>query len=254
MNYYDVEGKIITKPALDFGTLFNKGIELFKVVWLPGFVTVLFSTLLTLLLVLVMYTPLIALGILNAEAFERQDPPVIYTFFSMVIMPIIMMCIFAVNLLLMAGFYRICRAKDAKLNTGGHFYYFKKQYMIKAFILASITIGLATLGMLACGLGLIYLGVPLALFPVFLAFEEELSAVEIVKASFALGNKNWLVLFGVIFVMGLIAQLGVILCVVGILFTAMLARIPIYYAYKDGVGFKDDDTEDRLKALASSDL
>ncbi|MDO6491871.1 MULTISPECIES: hypothetical protein [unclassified Cellulophaga] len=254
MNFYDVEGKIITKPALDFGALFNKGIELFKVVWLPGFVTVLFSTLLTLLLVLVMYTPLIALGIFNAEAFESQEPPIAYTFLSMFLMPVIVVCIFAVNLLLMAGFYRICRAKDAKLNTDGHFYYFKKQYISKAFVLALITIGLAIVGMLACGVGLIYLGVPLALFPVFLAFEEELSALEIVKASFALGNKNWLVLFGVTFVMGLIAQLGVILCVVGILFTAMLARIPIYYAYKDGVGFKDDDTEDRLKALASSDL
>ncbi|WKB82262.1 hypothetical protein QYR09_04340 [Cellulophaga lytica] len=253
MNFYDVEGKINTKPALDFGDIFNKSMELFKVVWLPGFVTVLFTTLLTLLLVLVMYTPLIALGIFNAEAFERQEPPIIYTFFSMVLMPIIMMCIFAVNLLLMAGFYRICRAKDVQLNTDGHFYYFKKHYMIKAFILASITIGLAIVGMLTCGVGLIYLGVPLALFPVFLAFEEELSALEIVKASFALGNKNWFVLFGVTFVMGLIAQLGVILCVVGVLFTAMLARIPIYYAYKNGVGFADE-TEDRLKALASSNL
>lgn len=116
--------------------------------------------------------------------------------------------------------------------------------------MALITIGFVIAGMLTCGFGLIYLGVPLALFPVFLAFDEELSAIEIVKASFALGNKNWLVLFGLLLILGFIAQLGVLLCFVGIFFTAMLSRVSIYYAYKDGVGFKDE-TEDRLKSLMS---
>lgn len=250
MNFYDVEGKIITKPALDFGDIFNKSMELFKQVWLQGFVTILYSTLLTFLLLLVMYSPLIALGILNAEALESQNLPTAYTFLMIFLMPVMMLCVFVVTLLIMAGFYRICRAKDANLKVDSHFYYFKKKYIKKAFVLALITVGLAIVGMLACGVGLIYLGVPLALFPVFLAFEEELSALEIVKASFALANKNWFVLFGIIFVMGLIAQLGVLLCFVGVFFTGMLARIPVYYAYKNGVGFADE-TEDRLKALVS---
>jgi len=36
-----------------------------------------------------------------------------------------------------------------------------------------------------------------------------------------------------IVVMGLIGQLGFILCFVGVFFTAMLSKIPTYYIYKD---------------------
>jgi len=72
--------------------------------------------------------------------------------------------------------------------------------------------------------------------PAFFAFNEELSPTEMLKASFQLGNKNWLVIFGLLIVMGLMAQLGILLCGIGILFTAILAKIPVYYIYNDGVG------------------
>jgi len=35
----------------------------------------------------------------------------------------------------------------------------------------------------------------------------------------------------------IIAELGVLLCFVGVLFTAMLAKIPVYFMYKDSIGF-----------------
>ena len=60
-----------------------------------------------------------------------------------------------------------------------------------------------------------------------------------VKASFALGNKNWLVIFGLVLVTGIVAELGFLLCCVGVLFTAMLSKVPTYYMYKDGVGFNE---------------
>lgn len=68
--------------------------------------------------------------------------------------------------------------------------------------------------------------------------------MEINKASFALGNKNWLVIFGlviiiIIIIMGGLAEFGVILCCVEIFFTAMLANAPTYYIYKYGVGFEE---------------
>ena len=80
----------------------------------------------------------------------------------------------------------------------------------------------------------------MSLFPAFFAFDEELSAMEITKASFNLGNKNWLVIFGLVLVTGLIAQLGVILCLVGVLFTAMLSKIPVYFIYKEAIGFSSE--------------
>ena len=64
--------------------------------------------------------------------------------------------------------------------------------------------------------------------------------MEIVKSSFTLGNKNWLVIFGLIIVMGLVAEMGILLCFVGVFFTAMLAKIPVYFMYKDAVGFSSE--------------
>ncbi|WP_027077002.1 hypothetical protein [Maribacter antarcticus] len=62
--------------------------------------------------------------------------------------------------------------------------------------------------------------------------------MEINKASFALGNKNWLVII-IIIIMGGLAEFGIILCCVEIFFTAMLANAPTYYIYKYGVGFEE---------------
>ena len=87
---------------------------------------------------------------------------------------------------------------------------------------------------------MIYLVVPLSLFSAFFAFDEELTAMEITKASFALGNKNWLIIFGLIVVSSLVAQLGVLACFVGFLFTAMFTRIPLYFIYKEAIGFSSE--------------
>jgi len=74
-----------------------------------------------------------------------------------------------------------------------------------------------------------------------------------------LGNKNWLVIFGLVIVTGLVAQLGVIACYVGLFFTASLAKIPAYFMYKDAIlgntnlpEKRIDSTEDRLNNLLSS--
>ena len=121
-----------------------------------------------------------------------------------------------------------------------YFFYFKKEYLVKALVLSLLMIGLSLLGMLACGLGIIYLVVPLSLFPAFFAFDRGLSPMEIVKVGFALGNRNWLMVFLLILVTSIVAQLGVILCFVGVFFTAMFSKIPAYFIYKDTVGMSMD--------------
>jgi len=69
----------------------------------------------------------------------------------------------------------------------------------------------------------------------------EMSVSNIITVSFKLGNKFWLLLllllFGLIIISSLIAQLGIILCFVGLFFTAYFVHIPIYYFYKDTIGF-----------------
>ena len=158
-----------------------------------------------------------------------------------ILLPFVILAVITISLLLNAAFLRICRNKDLNLAlSDDYFHYFKREYVLKALVLSLMMLGLMLLGLLACGLGIIYLVVPISLMPAFLAFEGGLSAKDIVKSSFSLGNKNWLVVFGLILIMGFIAELGVLLCFVGVFFTAMLAKIPVYFMFKDAVGFSSE--------------
>ncbi len=77
---------------------------------------------------------------------------------------------------------------------------------------------------------------------VIFAFNPELSTSEIVKAGFKLGNKKWLLTFGLIIISGLIAEIiGLLMCCVGILVTASFAYLPAYFIYKESVGFDENN-------------
>ena len=190
---------------------------------------------------ILMYIPLIIAGVTDPEMLRSEEIPPEVLIPMVIIMPIFFLGIMAVGFMLNAAFLRICKIKDLNLlESDNYFHYFKKEYVSKTVILALMALGLMLLGVLACGIGVFYMIVPISLFPAFLAFDKELSAKEILKSSFSLGNKNWLVIFSLIIVMGIIAELGVLLCFVGVLFTAMLAKIPVYYMYKDSIGFNPE--------------
>lgn len=242
MNFNSTIEKITVGTPLDFGSIFSRSIELFKKVWLQGFITLLLTFICMLPFYILIYVPLIAAGITDPEMLQQEEMPNSVVIGMLIIMPIFLMGVLTITLALMAAFYRICKNKD--LNENGnddYFYYFKNGRLRKIVVLAVIYFGLTVLGVAACFVGLFYLIVPLSLIPAFLAFNEELSPIEIVKASFSLGNKNWLVIFGLLIVMGIVTELGFILCFVGVFFTAMLAKIPVYYIYKDGVGLPEND-------------
>lgn len=170
---------------------------------------------------------------------RNEDPPLMVVISLSVIMPIVYIGVFAFAMALNAAFLRMCRQKNLnETGDGDYFYFFKHGRLGKILVVSLVTLGLSVVGMMTCGIALIYFVVPISLFPAFLAFREDLSAMEVVKASFALGNKNWLVIFGLIIIVSLIAELGVLLCCVGILFTAMLSKVPTYFMFKHGVGFE----------------
>ena len=155
-----------------------------------------------------------------------------------ILFPVLLLGIMTISTALNAAFLRICQLKDmGSTEADDYFFYLKNGRWKKSLVLGLFVFGLSVVGMLLCGIGLFYVVVPISLMPAFFAFNEELSPTEMVNASFQLGNKNWLVIFGLLIATGLIAQLGILLCGIGILFTAMLAKIPVYYIYKDGVGF-----------------
>ena len=65
--------------------------------------------------------------------------------------------------------------------------------------------------------------------------------VKIVKLSFSLGTKKWFITFGLIFVSAILGMLGIIACGIGILFTISIAYLPVYFIYREVVGFEEDD-------------
>lgn len=242
MNFTEIGSKITESEPLDFGSIFSKSIELFKKVWLQGFIIVLLTFVMLIPFYILMYIPLLIVGVTDPEMLRSEEIPPEVILPMAIIMPIFLLGTMVVGLMLNAAFLRICKIKDLNLSeTDNYFHYFKKKYVSIAIILSLLSLGLMLLGMLACGIGVFYMIVPISLFPAFFAFDEELSAMEILKSSFSLGNKNWLVIFGLIIVMGIVAELGVLLCFVGILLTAMLAKIPVYFMYKDSIGFHPED-------------
>lgn len=238
MNLSVLSQKISESKSVDFGSVFNNSIELFKKVWLQGFITILLTFVAIVPFYILLYVPMIAFGIADPESFNNEEMPPAAVIFMLLFMPIIYVGIMMVALCLNAAFLRICKLKDLnELGSDDYFFYLKKEHLRKAALLSLLMLGLALLAMLTCGLGMFYLMVPMSLFPAFFAFDKELTAMEIIKASFALGNKNWGIIFGLILVTGLLAQLGVLLCFIGVLFTAMLSKIPVYFIYKDTIGF-----------------
>ncbi|MFD0798768.1 hypothetical protein ACFQZJ_14955 [Maribacter chungangensis] len=240
MNLETLNQKILERPPLEFGLIFSASLELFKKVWVQGFITLLLTFVTILPFYIMIYIPMIAAGITDPELLRQEDPPVMVIVGMVILMPVFLVGVMTFGLALNAAFLKICKQKDRNdLSNDDYFYFFKQGRLGKVFNLALLMLGLSILGMLACGLGIFYLIVPMSLLPAFLAFNEELSALEIVKASFSLGNRNWLVIFGLIVVLGIMAELGIVLCCVGILFTAMLSKVPVYFMYKDGVGFEE---------------
>lgn len=240
MNLENLTQHIKNKPDLDFGTIFSRSIELFKKVWLQGVIILLLTFVVILPFYIIMYIPMIAMGITDPEALRQNELPPMVAIAMAILVPVFAVGITTFALALNAAFLKICKQKDLEeVASDDYFYFFKEGRLGKVFILSLYLLGLSLLGALACGVGAFYVMVPLSLLPAFLAFSNHLSPLEMVKASFTLGNKNWLVIFGLVIIMSFVAQLGIILCCVGVFFTAMLSKVPTYYMYKDGVGFNE---------------
>ncbi len=232
----------------DFGAIFGKSFELFKKVWLEGLVHLLLTFAVTIPFLIFIYAPLVP-DIVEAEMmdgtfnpFEAYSPLTIvgYVFFLLIMLLMLQVVAYAIN----AHFFLVMKQKDVgtPLETGGY-WVFLKGYSGKMFMLALASLGIAILATLLCYLPLLYVMVPLQLIVPIFAFNPELSTSEIIRAGFKLGNRFWLIIFGLMVVMGLIAQLGMLLCLVGVFITASLVYIPIYYVYKDTVGFGEAHPE-----------
>ncbi len=241
--------KIENAKDLDFGDIFSKSIELFKKVWVQGLVTLLLTMVMMIPFYIIMYVPLIAMGILDPESMQQGGEPnmallipfylvmLVFVFFAMII-----------GFGLKSAFYRICKSKDLNETTSDdYFYFFKKPYLGKTIKLAAMTFGISLVAMLLCFFPVIYVMVPIALINVIYALNPDMSASDIVKVGFKLGNKKWLITFGLMIVAGFLAQIvGMIMCVIGVFVTASFAYIPLYYIYKETLGLNQQTAIDEI--------
>lgn len=234
--------KIDRSKTLDFGDIFSNSIELFKKVWVQGLIMMLLMLVILIPFYLVMYLPFIGMGFLDMDAYSYNNdisPILIIPFFIMIFVFSIVAMVLSFGM--KASFYRICKMKD--LNEAGsddYFYYLKKPYLGKVIVLSLMTFGISLLATLLCFLPIIYVMVPITLINVIFAFNPDLSASDIIKAGFRLGNKKWLITFGLIVISAILAELvGLLMCFVGIFVTASFSYIPAYFVYKESVGFQN---------------
>ncbi|MHA7056336.1 hypothetical protein ACWGOQ_0003895 [Aquimarina sp. M1] len=250
--------KIEKSNPIDFGNIFNKSIELFKKVWLQGFIHLLISMVIIVPLIFVMYIPIIALA--SIGGFESDYGGQVYyqdeISVGMIVLFVILVIVVslvgsAFQLGITAHFYRVCKQVDLQLpEATNYLMFFKGKYLGKIFTLAIATFGIALLATLLCYLPIFYVMVPLQLLGVIFAFNPDVSTSDLIKSSFKFGNKIWLIAFGLIIISSILAQfVGMILCFVGVFFTASFVYLPIYYMYKDGIGFHDDNKPESWNAI-----
>lgn len=238
--------RIENSKNVDFGDILSKSFELFKKTWVDALMHALITFLVIIPFMIIVYVPLFPLyaGMLN-DGGGPADINSIVQGASAAMLFIWVMVIFLLSFLIqpfilsiVGNFLKVCKNKDLnEAGTSSGYFGLLKMHFGKLLLLSLATTGIALLATLMCYLPIFYVMVPLQLFlPVFV-FNESLSASEIVKASFKLGNKYWLLLFGLILVSGLLSSLGILLCGVGVIVTSYYQYIVVYYFYKDAVGF-----------------
>ncbi|MEZ4795663.1 MAG: hypothetical protein R2785_00715 [Flavobacteriaceae bacterium] len=240
MNYSEIQSKIQNAPYLDFGNILDHCIKMFKEVWLKGFLFVILIAVVGVALTLLFST--LGLGpdpyVLDLE--EGFNFYSYYTSNAFYSLPQSIL-IGSLSIGLLAGFYRIVKQVDLnQMQKDDLFYYFQSGYISKMFMLGIIYALIATVAQVMFLIPYIYALVPLSFLAVVFSNNPDLSEMEIVKISFSLGTKKWLLTFGLMFITGILGMLGIIACGIGLLFTISIFYLPVYFVYRDVVGFEDD--------------
>jgi len=238
--------KIEMAKSPDFGQVLSKSFDLYKIIWLESLLHALATLILAIPLLLLFYMPFITNFIEAAQQQIDSDiyspnfdypTPIIIVYVFLILVVLIATQMFSITIT--AHFFKVCKIKDltSEENDEGYFYYFKGRNFVKTAKLSLVTFGIAIVSAILCYLPILYVMVPLQLMIVIFAFNEHLSVSDIISLSFKLGNKFWLLVFGLTIVSSMIAQLGIIFCLVGVLFTVYFIHIPIYFFYKKTIGF-----------------
>ncbi|NQY04946.1 MAG: hypothetical protein HRT68_01780 [Flavobacteriaceae bacterium] len=248
MHISELKEAIERNNPLDFGKIFEKSFELFKKVWATCLLHYLLQMVLVIPLFFVFYIGFVASMIAGEEGFfneyfnEGRSVLVIVGFTLLLL--IVIVIVNAIVVALNAGFLRIVKQKDYDLpeEENAFFYFFRSGMFMKSMVLSLAIIGVSILASSLCVIPIIYVIVPIYISYAVFAFNPDLSIRDILSVSFKLGTKKWLVSFGLIFVSSILSQIvGSLICGIGILVTASFVYLPVYYIYKDTIGFGEND-------------
>lgn len=254
MSFENLQTKIQNAKTLDFGAIIKDAFELYKKIWLKGFLIMLILVILVIGISLVF----VFLG-LAPEPYAFNDG---FTFDSLTkfysnnaIYSIPQTIIIsALTMAFIGAFYRMCGQKDfSKNEADDYFYFLKKEYFSKILMLGIIYTAIATVAQILFLIPYIYVFIPLSYFSIIFAYNPDLSEIEIVKASFSLGNKKWFITFGTMFIAGIMGMLGVLACGIGLLFTMAIVYLPVFIIYKEVIGLEDNHTTEHIDMHEDSD-
>lgn len=245
----EIQQKISNAPALDFGDIFNKSVELFKKSWLYGLLLELIILIITLPFIIVIYGPLVVAFVaqLKNREFDSSVFSSLFTGFTIFYLVIFVLGILAAavfQMALQAGFFRIINQIDEgkEVKASDLFFFLKGRYFGSVTLLMLATVLIALIAALLCYVPLIYAFIPLSFFIIVFAFNSEMSIGDIVKISFSLGTKKWLISFGLFIVTYfLVILLTIITCGIGALFLSPFIYLPLYFVYKQVVDFNSNE-------------
>jgi hypothetical protein len=246
MNYTALEQKINENKPLDFGDILSKSIELFKKTWKQGVLHALLSVGLVMCVVLLVLIPMYMTGVFNPEVFDslnssQPDYRAIVMMY-LILFPAVFIASIFVSLINMA-FYNIIKQIDLEeeVSLASFGMFFKAKFFVKALVITILSFLISVVAMLACYFPLFYVMIPLSLLIPIFSFNPEMSSSDLIKASFKLGTKKWLITFGLLIVSGLLAELvGLLLCGIGLFVTMSFVYLPMYFVYKDAIGFDNE--------------
>ncbi|GGK11106.1 hypothetical protein GCM10007962_01560 [Yeosuana aromativorans] len=248
-NLSSISEKISDAKSLEFGDIFDKSMELFKKSWLYGFLLEIFILIITLPFIIVLYVPFVMSIIADSKQGKMPDGlDSLFAGFTVFYLVLFVLGILAATVFqtaLNAGFYRILRAIDQgeTVKASDLFYFLKGKYFGRVTMLTFMVILISLISALLCYIPLIYTIIPISFFTIVFAFNPEMQIGDIVNISFKLGTKKWLISFGLFVVANLLViVLTLLTCGIGALFLSPFIYLPLYFVYKQVVGFDEETT------------
>lgn len=241
-----ISKKVAEAPKIDFGDLFNESVLVFKKVWLQGFILQLLSIGLSLPLMFLNFSMFQdsridsnsqynIQSILFDDAMTQQHGSVLVIYYLVTIV------VGIISSLISFGFFRII----AKMDMGqgflfsDFFYFFRDGKFTKSLLLVLANFGVAILAVLMCVFPIFYVMIPLMFVTPFYVFNSELSILDVLKSSFALGHKKWGITFAITFLNIISLYVLIMLtCGLGALFFSCFLQMPIYVLYKKIISFE----------------